>query len=608
MEHIVGTKLDYAIIIFYFVFIFGFGSLFAGLTRSTQEFFFAGKRFSWWLIAISCISVTVGSYSFIKYSEAGYLYGLSSTQSYLNDWFLMPLFLIGWMPIIYYSKVTSIPEFFERRFDRKTRLAGVAVLMLYMVGYIGINFYTLGVAMNAMLGWPIYQSAILVAIVTGLYVTFGGQAAVIMTDLVQGLLLLIAGFVLFFLGIHYLGGFGNFWEHLPVGHRLLFSGFSQPAEFPFAGIYWQDGMANSLAFYFMNQGLIMRFLSTKSVREGKKAGIFVVLILMPMAALAVANAGWLGKAMVGAGILPADVSPKKVFVLVSNLVAVPGIFGLIMAALTAAMMSTVDALINAVSAVGINDIYRPFLVKNRSDKHYLKMARLFSISAAGLGLVLVPVFARFSTIYHAHAAFTAAITPPMITVIVIGILWKRYTPLAAFSTLVFGTIAMFVSVKFPILIKPFLWINGMSMDSKDFMRALYGIVVCVLISIIVSLFSKPRQEAEIKTLLVSGIEKAKEWFKGRKANDDEFGEKILLVLKEGKEDQALIHPDDLARIKAGSGDIVYLADSRRWVLGLLGIHAPVDPGAEKGSVFLSPKLIKESQLKPGRTVRVEKIM
>jgi len=602
----VGTRLDYFIIVLYFIFIFGFGSMFAGLTRNTQEFFFAGKRFNWWLIAISCISVTVGSYSFIKYSEAGYLYGLSSTQSYLNDWFLMPLFLLGWMPIIYFSRVTSIPEFFERRFDRKTRLAGVLVLMIYMVGYIGINFYTLGVAMNALLGWDVYRSAVLVAIVTGLYVTFGGQAAVIMTDLVQGLLLLIAGFVLFFLGIHYLGGFGNFWNNLPLSHRLLFSGFNEPADFPFVGIFWQDAMANSMAFYFMNQGLIMRFLSVKSVKEGRKAGFFVVLALMPMAALAVANAGWLGKAMVGAGLLPSDIEPKKVFVVVSNLVARPGVFGLIMAALTAAMMSTVDALINAVSAVSINDIYRPFLVKNRSDKHYLNMARIFSIGASLIGLVLVPVFARFETIYKAHATFTAAITPPMIVAIILGILWKGYTPLAAFCTLIFGTLAMFLSIKFPILVYPFL--HGMELKGASFMRALFGLVVCTMIGILVSLFSKPRKEEEIKPLLVSGIEKAKEWFKGGKSNDQEFGEELLLELEEGEKSHAEIHPEDMALLKALSGDLVYIRDSRRWVLGLLGVHAKISPGAEKGKVFLSPELIKEGQLRPGQMVKVEKIM
>jgi len=606
MEQIVGSKLDYAIIGIYLVFIFGFGSIFAGLSKSTEDYFFAGKRFNFWLIAISCISLTVGSYSFIKYSEAGYLYGLSSTQTYLNDWFIMALFMLGWLPIIYYSKVTSIPEFFEKRFDRRTRVAGVVVLMLYMIGYIGINFYTLGVALNALLGWDIYKSAILIAIITGLYVTFGGQAAVIMTDLAQGLLLLIAGFVLFFLGINYLGGFDGFWSHLPISHRLPFSGFNEPSEFPFVGIFWQDGMANSLAFYFMNQGLLMRFLSCKSVREGRKAISIVVLVLMPLAAIAVSNSGWLGKAMVGAGILPAESSAKQIFVLVANLVARPGVFGLIMAALTAAMMSTVDTLINAVSAVAVNDIWRPFVAKARSDRYYLGVARLFSLLAAGLGLTLVPVFAGFKTIYNAHAAFTAAITPPMVVVIVLGILWKRFTSMGALFTLVLGTVMMFISIKFPILITPFL--QGVGSGGTHFMRAVFGIVVCAVIGVLVSLLSKPRREEEIKSLVVSGISWAKELFKGGKPNDEESGEKIKLILKAGDKDKALVHPEDLARLKAEEGDILYIRDVRIWTMGLFGVHTKVEEGAEKGVVYLSWGLIKEGFLRPGRLVNLEKII
>ncbi|MCD6421967.1 sodium:solute symporter family protein, partial [bacterium] len=329
MEQIVGTKLDYAIIIIYFIFVLGFGSVFGRFTRTTKEFFFGGQRFSWWLIAFSCVATTVGSYSFIKYSAAGYRYGMSSTMTYLNDWFMMPLFMLGWLPIIYFSRVSSIPEFFERRFDRQTRVAAVVVLMLYMIGYIGINFYTLGVALNALLGWDIFKAAVFIAVITGIYVTFGGQTAVIMTDLLQGFLLLIAGFALFFLGVHYLGGWGEFWHHLPLAHRLPFSGFNTPEKFPMVGIFWQDAMANSLAFWFMNQGLIMRFLSVKSVREGRKSATFVILLLMPLASIAVANAGWVGKAMVGKGMLPANVDANKIFVLVSDLICRPGVFGFI---------------------------------------------------------------------------------------------------------------------------------------------------------------------------------------------------------------------------------------------------------------------------------------
>ena len=113
-----GQPIDYVVLVAYFVVILGFGSFFARYARTTKEFFHSGQRFRWWVLSLSALSVVVGSYSFIKYGAVAFRFGLSSTQAYLNDWFLVPLFALGWLPIIYYARVTSIPEYFERRFDR----------------------------------------------------------------------------------------------------------------------------------------------------------------------------------------------------------------------------------------------------------------------------------------------------------------------------------------------------------------------------------------------------------------------------------------------------------------------------------------------------------
>ena len=113
----IGTNLDYVVILGYFIAILGFGLYFGRYTSCTKDYFFGGQRFSWWLIAFSCVATVVGSYSFIKYSAAGFTYGISSTQSYLNDWFWMPILVLIWIPIIYYRKIQSIPEYMEARFS-----------------------------------------------------------------------------------------------------------------------------------------------------------------------------------------------------------------------------------------------------------------------------------------------------------------------------------------------------------------------------------------------------------------------------------------------------------------------------------------------------------
>ena len=144
-----------------------------------------------------------------------------------------------------------------------------------------------------------------------------------------------------------------------------------------------------------------------------------------------------------------------------------------LAALTAALMSTADSLINAVSAIFVNNIWRPYIKPSSSDKHYLLVARITSLCAAGLGLALVPIFMR-DTIYGAHSMFTAAVTPPVVTAIFLGIIWKRYTPAAAFVTIAGGAVLITLSFIWPdALVGPFDF--GMGPDSYKFMRALLAV-------------------------------------------------------------------------------------------------------------------------------------
>ncbi|MDA7663990.1 hypothetical protein N8593_00700 [bacterium] len=127
-----GTSLDYGIMIGYFAIILIVGTWFGRRQKTTKDFFFGGQRFSGWLIGFSLVATTVGSYSFVKYSNKGFGYGLSSSQSYLNDWIWLPLLLFGWLPILYFSRVTSIPEYFGRRFNSKVRFWATMCVLVYL--------------------------------------------------------------------------------------------------------------------------------------------------------------------------------------------------------------------------------------------------------------------------------------------------------------------------------------------------------------------------------------------------------------------------------------------------------------------------------------------
>jgi SSS family solute:Na+ symporter len=606
----VGGRLDYTVMLGYFVAVLGFGLYFGRYTKSTKDFFFGGQRFAWWLIAFSCVATVVGSYSFIKYSAAGFRYGISSTQTYLNDWFWMPILVLVWIPIIYYGRIQSVPEYIERRFDKKTRVAATFIILLYLIGYIGINLITLGRALHTLLGWEVLTGAVITAVAVALYVYIGGQTAIIMTDLAQGIILLLAGLGLFVAGVYHFGGFEKFWSLLPTEHKYAFSQFNDPAKFSFVGIYVQDGLANTGALMLMHQGFIMRFLSLKSVKDSRKMVVCWILVLAPLAAVATSCGGWIARALVNNGELVTE--SEDAFVKAAHFLCAPGVFGFVLAALTAALMSTADSLINAVSAIFVNDIWKPYVKPNADDKHYLRVARISSLCAAGMGLALVPVFMK-DTIYGAHGMFTAAVTPPIVIAILLGITWKRYTPAAAFVTITGGALLIALSFIWPdLLVGPFDF--GMGPDSYKFMRALFGLVVSGTLAVVLTCLTKPKAFENIKGLVAGTQLEAMRRFKGAEPNRAP-GAKVKLKVSidetlEG-DNIAIVSGWAMKKMSASAGDLLYACDSRWWYGGLRSVHVKAGPPSDdkdRELIRISAEDAAAAHFGAGQQIKLEKIM
>jgi solute:Na+ symporter, SSS family len=586
-----GTALDYGIMIGYFVIILVIGTWFGRKQQTTKDFFFGGQRFSWWLITFSLMATTVGSYSFVKYSKVAFGYGLASSQTYLNDWFWVPLFIFGWLPILYFSRITSIPEYFERRFNRRARRVVTWLLLVYLIGYVGVNLFTMGKALNILLGWDIPLAAMVVATISAIYVTSGGQTSVIMTDLFQGVMLLATGFLLLYLGAEYLGGFEELWENLPEDHRKAFANFNEDPSYNSVGIFWQDAVANTAMFYFLNQGLAMRFMATRSVGDARRAMIGVLLVLMPIAAIVVASGGWVGKSLSNAGVLDPEMEGAKAFFISAEFLSQPGVFGLVMAALTAALMSTVDTLLTAVAAIVVNDIYQP-AHPEAEEKQLLKVARFTAVGVTILGLLLVPVMMMFDSIYAAHGAFTAAVTPPLVVALLFGVFWRRYTTQAAVWTVSGGGLAILASMFFPELVAPFSHGvppaeigDGLFEGFKQykFTRALYGLSVSAFIGVAVTFLSRPEPFEKIKGLVWGTQSDAIKHYKGKEGTETESDWATVEVRCSAEEIPAEGFNNPGAKIsavlarelEASEGDLLYVTDARGWLGGLRSGHVTI---------------------------------
>ena len=644
------TPLDWSVIIVYFAMIVAIGMWFGKFTRTTKEFFLGGQRFSWWLVSFSCVATLVGSYSFVQYSQMGFNFGFCSMTPYTNEWFVLPLFLVVWLPVIYYGGMASIPEYFERRFNRRTRMLVLLILLLYLQGFVGINLYTIGLVMNALFdwnavlhellgmelseNWSLITAATVIAILAGLYLHVGGQTSVLMTDLLQGLLLLITGFGVILLGIHELGGFTSFWDGLPAKNRLPFPQFNHPPQLHSVGDFWADAITGSFAYYFINQGMMMRFLSAKSVHDSRRAMLCFVMVLMPIAAIAVGGAGWVGRSMVSNGIIAstptgeegaepgsnqdkteADLG-KNIFVLVARKVCQPGVFGLVIAAVVAALMSTLDTFVTAVSALAVNDVWRTFR-PDRADAYYLRVARRAAIVSTLIGIVLIPVFAEFKTVYQALYALIAVTTPPLMMVILMGVLWPRFTSRAAFWTLLLGSGAVLASLFFPEIITPFA--HGVEMDPErpyGYMRSLFGLVTSGLLAISITIvdhvfFGASQWKETRPGMVVTTLHQGIAAFKGGPPNYRAPGRSAVLSLSVTDCESTEIRLPGwvLHELQAEPGDLLYISDARRWLGGFRSVHGPAGPATEtEDAISVSRPLLEKGNLLADRPTRVEKII
>tara|TARA_B100000809_G_scaffold157604_1_gene154855 strand:+ start:6738 stop:8594 length:1857 start_codon:yes stop_codon:yes gene_type:complete len=608
------TGLFWGILICYVFFVLGAGLFFARNNKSTEDFFFGGRRFSWWLIAMSMLATGVGSHSFAKYASKGFEYGFSSTMTYMNDWFFMPLLLFGWIPIIYYMKVNSIPEYFQRRFNSTVRNLSTFTMLLYLIGYIGIGLLALGSLLQPILGWEINTIIIVVAVISGIYVSLGGQTAIIFTDFLQGVILLFAGLLIFGLGIAYLGGFDSFWNNLSITNKLPLADFNSPPDFNFAGIFWQDGIVGSVGFAFMNQAVIMRFLAARSVVHARRATIINVLVLLPIATVAVSNSGWIARAITNTSpdIIAETTNPNGIFTVVAGIVSgSEAIFAFLVAAVVAALMSSLDSQINASAAVAVNDIYTP-LSKNPSEKTRLRVAMFTSLLVTFIGIQAAFLFSRYGTIYEAHGAFHSVVTPPMVTVIFLGIFWKRFSSRAAVLTFVVGAIFILLGIEYPkTFVQPFSHgIEFVEAQPWSYIRALYNVFVCVSIGIIVTLFTKPPKNYDrIKGLTIWTIRDGPQYFKGSDVNKNagitiQFsGAEVEVTQKDNNE--VSLPKNYMDKIKGNKGDLIYISDHRWYLGGLKSTHARLGSVSDNNKVIVSKDVFDHAQFNLSKDLIIE---
>ncbi|HIA90750.1 MAG TPA: sodium:solute symporter [Candidatus Marinimicrobia bacterium] len=391
--------IDLTFLIGYFILVVGMGLYFSRKNVNTEEYFLGGRSFSGLVLGLSLVGTSISSITFLSYPGDAFK---TSWIRFILTWSLpIGVFIAAYMflPFFRRKNVTTAYEYLEDRFGPSVRVYGGVTFILAQLFRISMILYLVSMLMHEMTGISITFSILISGVFVALYTVIGGIKAVIWTDVIQTILLVLGGLLSLGIIIHHVpGGLSQILSVAIADGKLSFSELTdsglKPIKWNFSlttktgSMLFLVGLTSWLTEYCANQNTIQRFAAAKNTYEARKAMFVCVASSLPI---------WAFYMFIGTSLYVLfKISPtietvemlngvrkaEQIFpYFIMNYLPV-GLTGLVIAAAMAAAMSSLDSSINAISTVGIVDIYRRHLVKNRNDGHYLRVAKFIASGTA----------------------------------------------------------------------------------------------------------------------------------------------------------------------------------------------------------------------------------
>ncbi len=494
-----SPMLDNLIIAVYFLIVFAIGYYHSRNERNTKDYFLAGGNVGWVAIGASLFATNISSEHFIGLAGSGASTGLAVGCYEWSASFC--LFILGWVFVPHYlkSKVYTMPEFLERRYGANCRwYLTIISLLAYVFTKISVSLFAGGILIREVFGWDYMTTAILLVVATGIYTVLGGLAAVIYTDLFQAVLLVAGAVVLTWLGLDRAGGFEGLRASLPPDFFHMIKPIDDPA-YPWLGTT-VGTLILGIWYWCTDQVIVQKTLSARGIQDARKGAFFcAALKILPLFLLVLP--GLCAKA-----IWPNEVTGDNAYPLLVTRLLPPGLKGLMVAALLAALMSSLSSVFNSCSTLITMDIYKK-LNPTASEFRLVNVGRLATGVIVVLSIAWIPLIRGLNNeVYQYLQSVQAYVGAPITAVFLMGILWRGATAKAAFTTLVVGGLLGAGRFLLDILH------NAMGMDLGA-LNALvrfsflnYSIVVfvfCLLLMYFISKASEPKPEAEIADLTLS---------------------------------------------------------------------------------------------------------
>ncbi|AHH16444.1 putative sodium/glucose cotransporter SglT [Nocardia nova SH22a] len=507
-----AAPVDYALVALYFVFVLGIGLMARARVSSSIDFFLSGRSLPAWVTGLAFISANLGAVEIMGMSANGAEYGMPTMHYFWIGAVPAMLFLgVVMMPFYYGSKVRSVPEFMRRRFGTGAHLVNALSFAIAQVLIAGVNLYLLGSIVNVLLGWPLWVSVLVAAVIVLSYITLGGLSAAIYNEVLQFFVIVAALLPLTLVGLHRIGGVSGLKDKvsaLPDGAQQLhswpgneLSGFSNNF-LSVVGIVLGLGFVLSFGYWTTNFVEVQRALATHSISAARRTPIigaypkmfipFIVVIPGMVAALLIPQIAELKTT--GGG----DATYNQALLYLMKEVLPNGLLGVGLAGLLAAFMAGMAANISAFNTVFSYDLWQQYAVKDKPDGYYLTVGRLATVGATAVAIGTAFIAGSFSNMMDYLQTLFSFFNAPLFATFILGMFWKRMTPTAGWVGLVFGTLSAIV-----IFILNKTEVFHLSGQGSSFVAAGVAFVVDMVLSIAVSLVTAPKPDAELVGLVYS---------------------------------------------------------------------------------------------------------
>lgn len=515
--------IDYLIIALYFLFVLGVGWWAKRGVSNSIEFFLSGRSLPAWVTGLAFISANLGAVEIMGMSATGAQYGLPTMHYFWVGAVPAMLFLgVVMMPFYYGSKVRSVPEFMRMRFGTGAHLVNAISFAVAQLLIAGVNLSLLATIVNRLLGWPFWVGLVVAAAFVLFYISVGGLTAAIYNEVLQFFVIVAALLPLTLIGLHRMGGWSGFTKavrgdgmlgaeqlHTWPGQQL--SGFESP-WLSVVGIVFGLGFVLSFGYWTTNFVEVQRAMASKSITAARMTPIigafpkmlipFIVIIPGMIAALMVTELRDFKQLSVAGdveGAAATGVQYNDALLLLMRDVLPNGLLGVAIAGLLAAFMAGMAANVSAFNTVVSYDLYQQYVKPGLPDDHYTKVGRVATVVASVVAIFTALIASSFSNVMDYLQTLFGFFNAPLFATFILGMFWRRMTPTAGWAGLVAGTLSavtLWVSSEFAGLFT----LPGQGLA---FVAASTAFVVDIVVSILVTLVTKPKPAHELKGLVYS---------------------------------------------------------------------------------------------------------